>query len=138
MIRLSFGLFVVFFVLISCKNNNLCRNDHDIYKESWNEVILELHQNHDVKAGYDIVTTKRTITIAPVQELYISGQVGDSISKRAYSIFVDIFRNGEYFITSRICSETCDTILQRRFGVNEWDYVDKLDVIREFKENHLK
>jgi hypothetical protein len=133
--RLLIGLLV--FVLLSCENSK-CRGEQPNYIESWNEVIVEIVVDNGSKGGYDIVTTKRIININPVQELYMSGRVGDSISKRAYSFLVDLYRNGEYFMTSRISSETCDTILQRRFGVNEWDYVDKLDVIREFKENHLK
>jgi hypothetical protein len=109
---------VIICVSSSCVNHNLCSDDESNFKESWDETILELHKNPNLKVGYDVVTTKRTITLGSVN-LYMSGQPGDSISKKAYSVFVNVYRDGEYAFTSRCCSEKCDTILERRFGIKE-------------------
>lgn len=124
---MKFIFFMVGLLLLaSCVANDQCKMEKEVYIHDWNGIVKEIGRYKKYKATYYIKTNSGTFFVG-MNELVMYGKVGDSIVKPKSSFLVDVYRNGKIEFTSRVISETCDTIV---------DSNNKLQTYEELKEKH--
>lgn len=111
-------LFFVFSLLLiqSCKSKINCEHEKQMFQEEWNGVIVDKLRDHKWGAYKLIMSNGQEIWFSPVQELYSIADIGDSISKKQYSLWATLYTLDKDTFECSFSVQECDSVVLKEFG----------------------
>lgn len=117
-------LIIVGAIVCSCKHKVNCDRETKIFLDSWKEKVKSTYRDSRYKATYVIETfSGKKISIAPIQDIIILANYGDSIIKEPNRFETLLITKERDTFECALTSITCDTIVLRSLGFeDDFDY----------------
>lgn len=131
---MKYFLIVLISLLVSCTSKIDCEHEKQMFQEEWNGVVLNKIRDHKWGSYKLIMSNGQEIWFSPVQNLYSTAGIGDSISKQRYSLRATLYTVDKDTFECSFSVQACDSVVLKEFGY-KYDSLLNLVKIKKPKKN---